>query len=347
VHPRHSLLVLAFLLTACGGGGGGGGESTPPPSANQGTPYVSEPDCVTPANLIAEAADAPKNATFMRVQHMGDLGTAELAGQITNVVTWPVGDLTGFYPPPDAVAAGAQRGYRDVPPPLAASAFQLWCGGAGFLINTFQFNHVLPLVGEGPSISIAREPLPEANVFRDAAARMTIEANVNLQHVRYQAPHTADGTAQVSFFYYARDTTTNTLIAHVIPFFDSRPPGINGSGGELVGSDGHVTFVASPLRATDASGAPVRYVVVGPGSDTMHNVDAWSRPILFRAQVPYENFRQMLLNLKGGPLPNLSARPEDYRIILFGVLGEVFPGTGADHNVTLGGSATGLRLSGD
>ena len=133
----------------------------------------------------------------MRVQHMGDLGTAELAGQISKVVTWPVGDLTGFYPP-DAVATGAQRGFRDAPPPVAASAFQLSCGGAGFLINTFQFSHTLPLIGEGPSISLAREPLPEANVYPNAAATMTIEANVILQHVRYQAPHTADGTAQLS-----------------------------------------------------------------------------------------------------------------------------------------------------
>ena len=342
MNTRHSLLFLAFVLTACGGGGT---ESPPTPPANPVTSYVSEPDCVTPANLIAEVATAPKNATFMRVQHMGDLGTTELAGQIANVVTWPVGDLTGFYPP-DAVATGAQRGYRDASPPVAASAFQLSCGGAGFLINTFQFSHALPLVGEGPSISLAREPQPEAAVFRSAAATMMIEANVNLKHAAYQAPHVADGTAQVSFFYYARDTTTNTSIAHVILLFDSRAAGVNAVGSESVGSDGQVAFVGSPLRTTDTAGAPIRYVAVGPGSDAMHNVDAWSRPILFRAQVPYENFRQMLLRLKGGPLPNISARPEDYRITLFGVLGEVLPGTGADHNVTLGASVTDLRFSG-
>ena len=344
MNPRNLLLALAFVLAACGGGGGGSAPPPPQPTI-PGTAFVSEPDCVTPANLIAEAADAPKNATFMRVQHMGDLATAELAGQISNVVTWSVGDLTGFYPP-DAVATGAQRGYRDAPPPAAASVFQLSCGGAGFLINTFQFRHTLPLVGEGPSISIAREPLPEANVFPRTSTTMTIEANVNLKHVLYQAPHTADGTAQLSFFYYARDTTTNTSIAHVIGLFDSRADGVNGVGSETVASDGHVSFVGSPLRATDTAGAPIRYVVVGPGSDTMHNVDAWSRPIFFRAQVPYENFRQMLLRLRGGPLPNISPRPEDYRITLFGVLGEVFPGTGSDHNVTLGASTTDLRLSG-
>ena len=337
------ILAFAFFLAACGGGSGGGSSSPPP--ANAGTAYVSEPDCVTSANLIAEAAAAPKNVTFMRVQHMGDVGTAEFAGQIANVVTWPVGDLTGFYLP-NAAAAGSQRGFRDAPPPVAASAFQLSCGGAGFLINTFEFSHVLPLIGEGPSISLVREPQPEANVFRNAASSMTIEANVNLKYARYQAPHTADGTAQLSFFYYARDTTTSTSIAHVIGLFDSRAVGVNGVGSETIGSDGQVAFASSPLRAIDAAGAPIRYATVGPASDTMRNVDAWSRPIFFRAQVPYENFRQMLLRLKGGSLPNISARPEDYRITLFGVLGEVFPGTGTEHNLTIGGSVTDLRFSG-
>lgn len=340
---RSPQLLLVSVLSACGGGGGVG----PPVSTTvPDPPYVSvsAPDCVTPTNLIAEAADAPKNATFMRVQHMGDLGTDELSGQISNVITWPVGDFTGFYPPGTLVPE-AQRGYRNAPPPVAASAFQLSCGSAGFLINTFQFSHTLPLVGEGPSISIARELQPEAGLFRNATSTMMFEANINLKHVQYQAPHTGDGTAQLSFFYYARDTTTNTLIAHLIELFDSRAIGVNGVGGESVGFDEQVFFVASPMRATDAAGNPVRYVVVGPGSDTMHNVEAWSRPILFRAQVPYENFRQMLLRLKSGPLSNISTRPEDYRIFAFGVLGEVFPGTGTEHNVVFGASVTDLRLS--
>lgn len=341
MHPRYFPLSLAMLLAACGGGGNTG---TPVQTPNTGATYVSAPDCVTPANLIAEAAEAPKNATFMRVQHIGDSGTAELAGQIANVVTWPVGDYTGFYP--DAAGSGVQRGYRNAAPPIASSAFQLDCGNAGFLINTYQFSHALPLVGEGPSISIAREPQPEAALFPSTMSTLTLEATVNLRHVEYQTPHVGDGTAQLSLFYYARDTTTNTMIAHLVQLFDSRAIGVNGVGTESVDSDGQVSYVSSPLRATNADGTPVRYAVVGLGSDTMRTVDAWSRPILFRAQVPYENFRQLLVRLKGGPLPNISGRPEDYRIFLFGVLGEVFPGTGSDHNVILGASVTGLRLSG-
>ncbi|APV49455.1 hypothetical protein BWI17_07025 [Betaproteobacteria bacterium GR16-43] len=340
---RIAPLVLSFLLAACGGGGGGSSAPTVPPVTVP--PYVSAPDCSPTTNLISEAADAPKNITFMRVQHMGDLGTAELAGQISNVITWPVGDYTGFYPP-DAVATGAQRGYRDAPPPVASSAFQFLCGGAGFLINTFQFNHTLPLTGEGPSVSVAREPSPQPVVFSGPGATLTIEAMVNLKHAAYQGPHTVEGTAQLSFFYSVRDVTTNTDLGHIIQFFDSRPIGVGGTGSETIGSDGVIAFASSPMLARDSAGAPVRYIVVGPGSDTMHTVDAWNRPILFRAQVPYENFRQMLLRMKSGPLPNISTRPEDYRVPLFGVLVEVFPGTGSDHNVTFGGSVTDMRLSG-
>ena len=45
-------------------------------------------------------------------------------------------------------------------------------------------------------------------------------------------------------------------------------------------------------------------------------------------------------------LPAISPRPEDYRITLFGVLGEVFPGTGRDYEVAIGAQVRDLRLSG-
>jgi len=306
---------------------------------------VSAPDCVTAANIVAEAAPVPQNATYIRVQHIGDPGTAELAGEVANVVTWGVGDLTGFYPQ-EAGPTGAQRGYRNEGPPVAASVFQLQCNGAGFLINTFQFSHTQPLVGEGPSASVFRDLLPEAAVFPNASATLTLEATVNVKTAAYQAPHTADGTAQVSFVYYARDTTTNTYIAHVIELFDSRPLGTSGVGQESVSSDGVVNFVESPLLMVDTMGAPLKYVSVGPSSDTLHTQQAWGQPSLFRAQVPYAKFQALLLRLKAGPLPAISARPEDYRVTGFGVLGEVFPGTGSEHNVTLGASLTDLRLTG-
>jgi hypothetical protein len=53
----------------------------------------------------------------------------------------------------------------------------------------------------------------------------------------------------------------------------------------------------------------------------------------------------MLARLVRDALPNISPRPEDYRISLFGVLGEIFPGTATAHEVALGASVTNLKLA--
>lgn len=340
-HRLVSLLVVGLALQGCGGSSGSG---TPAPAA-VAPAFVSAPDCPGPNNLIAEEAGAPHDITFMRVQHIGDPGTAELAGEIANMVTWSVGDLTGFYPP-DPASTGNQRGFRDIGPPTMTSAFQLACGGAGFLINTFQFSHAAPLVGEGPSASIARDPSSAPQVFRDSRSVLTIEASIDLHHVAYQAPHDADGTAQLSFFYYIQDTTTGTVIAHLIGLFDSRAPGVGGSLVEGLADDTHVVFVHSPLLPTDAAGTPVRYVRVGPSSTLARTQAAWKERAYFNAQVPFDVFTAMLARLRAGPLPRISARPEDYRLTGFGVLGEVFSGTGDQHNVAIGASVFDLRLTG-
>jgi hypothetical protein len=334
------LTVLLLAVQACGSGSG-----NPVPGNDPGTVVLSAPDCAGPENIVAEEATAPVNATYLRVQHIGDAGTAELAGEIANRVTWNVGDYTGFYPP-DPAGTGTQRGFRNLPPPAAASAFQLSCGGAGFLINTWQFSHSLPLVGSGPSASVARNLSPEAALFRDARSTLAIDATINLRHAAYQTPHVAEGTAQISFFYYMRDATTGVVIAHLVALFDSRPPGIGGVGLENVASDGEVAYITSPLAERDAAGVPVQFVTVSPPSDVMRFEQAWNRPIYFRAQVPYEKVRALLARLRAGPHPGISPRPEDYRVLSFGVLGEVFPGTGSEHNVSIGASVFDLRLSG-
>jgi len=333
------VLVLAALgLPACGGGSGGSSSGGSRPPA-----FVSAPDCAGPQNIVAEESAAPVNATYLRVQHIGDPGTAELAGEISQWVTWSVGDYTGLYPP-DPSTTGTQRGYRDLGPPIAASAFQLSCGAAGFLINSWQFSHSAPLVGEGPSASVARDFDPWPSPFPDAGAALAIEATINVKHAAYQSPHVDDGTAQVSFFYYALDSTTGTVIAHLVQLFDSRPPS-TGAGRETVGFDGHVVFVVSPLAASDPAGQPVQYVTVDAGSDGIRFERAWGNPLAFKARVPYDRFRSLLLRLRSGSLPAISARPEDYRLLSFGVLGEVFPGTGTQHNVSLGASVADLRLT--
>ncbi len=297
---------------------------------------LSPPDCAGPENIIAELAAAPVNQTYLRVQHIGDPGTEELEREIANVVTWDVGEVSGFHAP-----AYAQRGYRDIGLPIGSSAFQLLCGTSGFLINTWAFSHAAPLFGEGPSASIARDLDPPPAPFRDVRHGLAIEARVSVPWV-YIEPAPSQGVAQVSFFYYARDVTSGTLIAHVIELFDSRPA--DGGKREGFGNDGVVTFASSPLLAVDTSGTPVEFVRPGLGSATLRLVQPWSESTFFRAELSYASFRTMLTRMKNLGVVAISTDPADYRILLFGVLGEVFAGTGNDNNVSLGASASDLRL---
>jgi hypothetical protein len=305
---------------------------------------LSAPDCVDARNMVREFDPAPANATYMRVQHVGDPGTPELAGEVANVVTWDVGQLSGFSVPPVSHAS-AQRGWRDLGPPDPASAFQLWCNGAGFVLNSRQFAHAAPLVLEGPSVSVAREPDPPAAVFGNATSALTLEASIGVPWVQAEAAPVIDGTAQVSFVYYARDTTTGTLFAHVIALFDNRASGVNGAGTEAVSADAYTAFVVSPLRARTADGAAAQFVTRSPLSAEEQFVTGWTQPRYFRAHVTYAQFRALLATLRQSSLPSISPRPEDYRVTLFGVLGEIFPGTTPDHEVGLAAGVTDLKLA--
>ena len=299
---------------------------------------VSVPDCVDAANVIAEFATAPTNATYMRVQHIGDPGSAELAGEIAGVVTWDVGTLSGFGVPVPSYAS-VQRGYRDVGPPDPGSAFQLGCDGAGFVMNSRRFSHTVPLTLEGPSVSVARDLDPPAAVFGNATSALTIEGRVSVPWVQFDSPPVTDGTAQVSFFYYARDATTGITFAHTIALFDNRPPGVNGAGAETVSADAYTAFVASPLSAA------ARFVTASPASAQAQFVTGWSDRRFFRAHVSYAQFEAMLARVRAERGLPLSPRPEDYRVTLFGFLGEIFPGTGTANEVGLGASVTDLTLS--
>jgi hypothetical protein len=304
------------------------------------TATLSPADCVTASNIIAEAADAPVNLTHMRVQHLGDPGTAELAGEIANPVTWNVGEFTGF----DAGGIpGAQRGYRDEGLPAGASAFQLHCGGAGFLINTWQFSHATPLFGEGPSVSIGRSFAPALPAFRGGAS-LIMEADIKLPWIHNARPPVAAGTAQVSFFYYVRDSRSGKSIAQLAGIFDNRAPGAGGSGVETVDSDGVVNFASSPLAPFDTIGRAVRFVTVSVDSAQIQYQQPWSVSRHYRVRVTYDNFAAVLESLRAERQPELSPDPSDYSVTFFGILAEVFPGTGEADNVSLAGSVAGLTL---
>jgi len=298
--------VLACALAAC----------APAQAADYVDAHVrviSPPDCVDASHMIAEFAPAPLNTTYLRVQHMGDPGTAELTGEVANPVTWPVGRLTGLVIPPNEYAT-TQRGWRDVAPPNPASAFQLQCGGAGFLINSRQFGHSDPVVLAGPSISIARDLDPIAAVFGNATSALTITASVALPWLDAPPAPLTDGTAQGSLFYYARDVTTNVVFAHLIALFDNRAAGVDGTGEEAVSADAYTAFVDSPLSAKLADGRPTQFVTVSPASAVAQFGRNWSEYRSFRAHVTYAQFRALLARLRATSLPNISPRPEDYRV---------------------------------
>ena len=300
---------------------------------------LSGVDCAGPANFVSQSEPAPLGVTYMRVQHIGDAGTEEQAQQVANAVTWDVSQVTGL-----AAPAGAQRGYRDQGPPNASSAFQLWCDRAGFYIDSWSFRHALPLTGEGPSISLARDYDPPLPLFEGALA-VVMEAVVRVPHVRVQqTPVTSWGAAQVGFFQYLRDRTSGVYIAQLVQLFDNRAPGTNGAATEYLGSDGVVAFISSPLLERDAaSGREVRFITPA-GTERMRS-EAWSDARDFRVVITRENFQAAIDELRAGPLPHISANVEDYGVTLFGILGEVFPGPGDANNVALGASVERFRLS--
>lgn len=296
---------------------------------------MSEVDCPSPSGIIAQSADAPANVTYLRVQHMGDPGTEEWLNEVANPVTWDVGSRTGYSPPP---MENAERGYRDI---TGHPAFQLGCGGAGFHIDTAKFSHKFALVGEGPSASVARDFSPPKFPFSDGSS-LLLEATVALPTSATVSPPVSDGTAQLSFFYYVRDSISGGVFAHLVALYDNRP--YAASAFEAIGSDGVTAFVSSPLAYADAAGAAVKYAMPGPSSATMRAVDPWTTPLTFRAVVTQAQFEAMLAALRAGPMPQLSPRPANYRVTSFGVLAEAFPGTGTAHEIVLGGSVTGMAL---
>jgi hypothetical protein len=300
---------------------------------------LSGPDCAGPQNIIAEEARERSNTTFIRVQHMGDPGTDELSGEVDNEVSWDVGRMTGLHVPPFA-----QRGYRDAAPPVAASAFQLACGDAGFFINSFEFSHGVPIEGAGQSAGIGRSPDPRPFAFEDAQSRFFIQAWITLP-TSYSPNRAPDaGVTAVSFVYYVVDSKSRIALAHVIGVHDNRPEGVGGSGVEILANDGVTPFAGSPLATVDGNGKPVRFVEFPAYSATMRYAQTWDEPVFFRADIPYPRFKAMLEALKP-QAPAMSTDPLDYRIGFFGVLAEVFVGTERGHDVMLGGSVRGLTLA--
>ena len=295
---------------------------------------LSPPDCVDASFMVAGHAPGAVGATYMRVENIGDRGTDELAGSIAHEVTWDLSAYTGLAVPPSA-----QRGYIDG---VGQSGFQLRCADAGFFINSAAFSHAQPISGEGPNVSIGRDFDPGFAVFAQGGS-IVVEADVRVPTLGGPSRPVSDGTAQLGFYLYYHDLTTVSAIAQIVALLDNRAAGVNGSGVEWAGEDGHTGFVSSPLTASDATGAPVRFAAPLPGSALMQYERGWSESRHVGFLVSPTHFAAVLAQLRARGAP-ISGDPADYVLTAVGVLGEIFPGTGREHEVALGASVSNLVL---
>ena len=295
---------------------------------------LSPPDCVDASAMVADHLPGRIGTTYMRVEHIGDPGTDELAGQIAHEVTWDVSLYTGLAVPP-----AAQRGYVDR---AGQSAFQLRCADAGFFINSTAFSHGQPVSGEGPNVSVGRDFDPGFAVFAQGGW-VVVEADVRAPTVAGPPAPAEDGTAQLGFYVYYHDLTTVSAIAQIVGLLDNRAPGVNGSGVEWTGDDGHTGFVTSPLAPEDGTGMPVRFAVPLPGSAWMQYGHGWGEVRHVGFMVSPAHFAAALRELRARGA-QISGNPADYVVTAVGVLGEVFPGTSHDHEVALGASVSNVAL---
>ena len=284
--------------------------------------------------MVAGHVPGAVGATYMRVANIGDPGTDELAGAIANEVTWDLSPYTGLAVPPSA-----QRGYIDS---VGQSGFQLRCADAGFFINSAAFSHAEPIWGGGPNVSIGRDFDPGFAVFAGSGS-VVVEADVRAPTLAGPPGPVLDGTAQLVFYLYYHDRSTVSAIAQIVALLDNRAPGVSGSGTEWDGEDGLTGFISSPLAASDATGAPVRFVAPLPGSALMQYERGWSESRHVGFLVSPGHFAAALATLRArGAL--ISGDPADYDLTAVGVLGEIFPGTGREHEVALGASVSNLVL---
>lgn len=295
---------------------------------------LSPPDCVDASSMATHHGAGPVGVTYMRVEHIGDPGTDELLHEVDHEITWQLSYYTGLQVPPSA-----QRGYRDR---FGDSGFQMRCEEAGFFMNSATFSHTQAIVGEGPNVSVGRDFDPGFALF-ERGASVVVEADVRAPALYGPARIVDEGTAQLSFYVYYHDRTTVTAVAQLVGLLDNRAAGVNGSGVEWAGNDGHTAFICSPLAEADSTGAAVRFATPLPGSASMQFERGWGESRHLGFSVSPAQFSAALAHLRAQGA-SISGDPADYVVTAVGVLGEIFPGTGHDHEVALGASLSGLAL---
>lgn len=281
----------------------------------------------------------PEDVMTLSVRHMGRPCTSNLvtdecrqsAEAVANPIHWDVGMHTGFRPP--APVGLWQFGYTDSTPAIGANAFQLRGTSAGVMINTWSFDHGVPVVGGGPNVVLAINYARPQTPFVHASSELTLQAVVRLPW----ATSWKGGVGQLSFFFYLRDRTTGQSFAYVAGIWDSRAAG-DGNGTEFVGHDTQVSFVSSPLRAG------TRFTTVSPFSHSFRNTATWTTDDFFRVHVSGRKLVDAIGEVERAHGAALSKRPSDYELTSAGILQEVFVGTDPTVNMSMGASFTDFSV---
>lgn len=305
-------------------------------------------ECVSATNrIVPQYTSVPNDAVYMHVRHMGIPGSVELANQVANSVTWDPSSLTGFQLPGYYYRYLYQRGYKN-DPVLGTNVFQLYCRSAGFLINTYQFNHNgqiecpvgLPDCSGGPNVAYSRSFSQPIQVWDSPDDELTLQGYFKLPHIHHDNDGT-QGVGQLTMFYTLQDPTSGVVIFGLMGLYDSRPLDTNCSGTmvgcEFQGDDGVASaFFSSPLRSQQANGAALELATKSPYSATFQPQWGWSAERFYRGHVKYEQMQTIAARLQG---LGASQNPEDWRLSAVGVLAEVFPGPAQNlNNIVVGGS---------
>lgn len=302
------------------------------------------PECAADlSNLRSQFPDEEPGRYYLIVRHHGDPDTDEWRGQVANPVDWDVAYYTGFRPP--APISAWQRGFYNAGPPIGSSAVQWHCDRVGFVLNTYQFRHTVPLRGGGPNVVYQRwfgPTLPRPWQRDGDALALELDLVLPLVYAIEHDPASGRGTAQVSLFYYAEHVPSGRTFAHVLALFDSREPG-QGNGDEFLSHDTFYDFASSPVADLTHSGRPPRYLRRGSGSAGFANQHGWTLPRRYRAEIGRAELARIVEDLTARGAP--ATQPEEYGLSGFGLLVEAFPGDDNDFNVSIGGSLSGLRVA--
>jgi len=299
-------------------------------------------EAIWPERLTSQYTPIPDNETWVRVRHMGDVGTPQLEQQVANPVNSDRSDKTGLAIPvlPGLTLGRFQRGFED-DPGRGTNVYQVFGTSFGWQLNSFQFSSLLPIecpeafpaCSGGPNIAYSRRFSPPLNPWPTPSSELTLQTHMKLPHVHYR-PGPVPAAAQISFLYYLEHQPTGFLLAGIINLFDTRP--FETVGFERVASDGITAFVSSDLRARQPDGTANRYVTRSPFSARSSNRFRWEGERFFRAHVSLDNLNNILADT-GAP-----GTPEEYRLIEASVFIEAFPRKTGD--VSFAGSFRNFAL---